>query len=309
METKKSEIVIVENRVYHLGLATGELAKNVFIVGDPARAVRVSKRFDSIVFKVTNREYITITGTYQGMPVSVIGTGIGTDNVEIALVEAFIVNEFDFETATRQPNIEPLKIIRIGTSGGVQADLPPGIFGISSYALGLDSTGLYYDFPAVDEFVTEIEKAALEVLEKAAPDGFRFRGKLIPYASKASDQVMFALINQAKKEQVEFRVGITVSAPSFYGASSRFIEGLRNTISDIKDQLAKIEVNGQKIINMEMESSLLFHLCGQLGYPAGTICPIISNPQTSAALVDYEVLIERAITIGLNAMYELNGFS
>jgi uridine phosphorylase len=306
MKTKKSEIVIVENRVYHLGLAKGELAKNVFIVGDPARAVRVSKRFDNIDFKVENREYLTFTGTYDGLPVSVIGTGIGTDNVEIALVEAFIVNEFDFDTATRQPNIKPLKIIRIGTSGGVQADIEPGILAISSFALGLDSTGLYYDFPAVDEVITKIEESASEVLEKATPDGFRFKGKLIPYASKSSEIVTKALVNNAKNEKAAFEVGITASTSSFYGASSRFIEGLTNTIPDIKDQLATIEVKGQKVINMEMESSLFFHLCSQMGYQAGTICPIISNPKSSNALVDYESLIERTITIALNAMSDLN---
>lgn len=305
MNVKKSEIVIVDNKVYHLGLAKGQLAENVFIVGDPARAVRVSKRFDKIDFAVSNREYVTFTGTYKGMPATVIGTGIGTDNVEIALVEAFIVNEFDFESAKRQPNIKPLTIIRIGTSGGVQANIAPGVFGISSYALGLDSTGLYYDFPAADNVVTEIEKSALDILNKATPKGFRFKNKLIPYASKATEAVTNALINQAKLENAEFAVGITASSPSFYGASSRFIEGLTNTIPDIKDQLATIDVAGQKVINMEMESSLLFHLCRQMNYQAGTICPIISNPKTSDAVIDYEALIETSITIGLNAMLDL----
>ena len=94
-----SEIVVIDGKVLHLGLAKGQLAENVFLVGDPARAVRVADRFEHILCEVKNREYVTITGSYNGMPVSVIGTGIGVDNVEIALVEAYTVHAFDFDTS------------------------------------------------------------------------------------------------------------------------------------------------------------------------------------------------------------------
>ena len=112
---KKSEIVIINQRLYHLGIKKGQLADNIFIVGDPARAIRVSKEFDSIQHEISNREYLTFTGTYKGIPVSVIGTGIGTDNVEIALVEAFIEHEFDFESKTRNVKCNPMTFIRLGT--------------------------------------------------------------------------------------------------------------------------------------------------------------------------------------------------
>ena len=127
------------------------------------------------------------------------------------------------------------------------------------------------------------------------------------YASKASSKVTQALVNQAKMEAADFETGITVSSPGFYGPSSRFIEGFRNTIPDIKNQLAQLNVEGHRVINMEMESSLLFHLCSSIGYRAGTICPMISNPNSSDEIVDYETVIEEAITIGLNAMFELGG--
>jgi uridine phosphorylase len=113
----KSEIVIIDERLYHLGIKKGDLAQNIFIVGDPARAIRVSKEFDTVDREISNREYLTFTGTYKGIPVSVIGTGIGTDNVEIALVEAFIEHEFNFESKTRNTNCEPMTLIRLGTSG------------------------------------------------------------------------------------------------------------------------------------------------------------------------------------------------
>ena len=302
----RSEIIVSGRRIYHLGLAKGELASNVFLVGDPARADRVAKRFDKINCTVRNREYVTITGFFRGMPVSVIGTGIGTDNVEIALIEAFAVNEIDFETQEREA-AGPMTVIRIGTSGGVQPDTQPGVMAIAKYALGLDSTGFYNEERPADDTVLEIEQEAHRILDASIPRGFRFKGKIFPYASKASNEVVSALENQARSEGAEFQTGITVSSPGFYAASSRFVEGFTNTIPDIKHQLAGLNVKGLKVINMEMESSLLFHMCRSIGYRAGTICPIISNPDSSDEIVDYEAIIEKAITIGLNAMFELNG--
>lgn len=303
---RPSEIVIANDQVYHLGLRKGQLAKNVFVVGDPARAVRVSKQFDTIDHEVSKREFITITGSYKGLPVSVIGTGIGTDNVEIALVEAFIAHEFDFSTGERLPGMKPMTFIRLGTSGGVQQDIEPGAFAIASYALGLDSTGLYYDEPPEDDVTQRIENAATDILEAAAAEGSRFKGKLIPYASKATSSVAKILAIQSAQRNVKFEVGITAASPGFYGPSSRYIDGLKNTIPDIKGELARLNIDGLRIINMEMESSLLFHLCRQLGYRVGTICPVISAPTKSDKVVDYDALVGTAISIGLDAMLELS---
>ena len=302
----KSEIVIVNERLYHLGIKKSDLAKNIFIVGDPARATRVSEEFDRIDSEISNREYLTYTGIYRNIPVSVIGTGIGTDNVEIALVEAFIAHEFDLKTGERFQNCSPLTIIRLGTSGGVQPDVTPGSLAISSYALGLDSTGIYYDYPIDDEMLNRIETESSEILNSAISDNSRFKGKVIPYASKASTEVTDALINQAQALNVEFATGITVSSPGFYGPSSRHIEGLNNTLPDIKGSLSKLNLDGLKVHNMEMESSLLFHLCSQLGYRAGTICTVISGPNDSDSIIDYERAIGKTIKVGLNALLELN---
>ena len=200
----KSEIVIVNERLYHLGIKKTDLAENIFIVGDPARATRVSEQFDRIDSEISNREYLTYTGIYRNIPVSVIGTGIGTDNVEIALVEAFIAHEFDLKTGERFQNSSPLTIIRLGTSGGVQPDVTPGSLAISSYALGLDSTGIYYDYPIDDEMLHRIETESSEILNSAISYNSRFKGKVIPYASKASTEVTDALINQAQALNVEF---------------------------------------------------------------------------------------------------------
>ena len=306
MLNKKSEIVIVDDKLYHLGIKKSDLAENIFIVGDPARAIRVSQEFDQIDCEISNREYLTFTGSYRGIPVSVIGTGIGTDNVEIALVEAYIAHEFDLKSAEKLQNCSPLTIIRLGTSGGVQPDVTPGSLAISSYALGLDSTGIYYEQSAEDKIVKKIETEASKILNSAIDKKSRFKGKITPYASKASSEVTMALINQAEAYGVEFETGITVSSPGFYGPSSRYIEGLNNTLSDIKGSLSSLNIDGLKVHNMEMESSLFFHLCSQLGYRAGTICTVISGPNDSDSIIDYEAAIGNTIRIGLNALVELN---
>jgi uridine phosphorylase len=242
MNIDKSEIVIVNERLYHLGIKKGDLADNVFIVGDPARAVRVSQKFDTIDREISNREYLTFTGTYKGIDVSVIGTGIGTDNVEIALVEAYIAHEFDLKSSTRNSGCTPMTFIRLGTSGGVQPDIKPGTLAIASYALGLDSTGVYYEQAPEDGIIEKIESSAEKILTGAAANTSRFKGKIIPYASKASPEVTKALANQAKKAGSSFGVGITVSSPGFYGPSSRYIDGLKNTVPDIKGSLSKLMV-------------------------------------------------------------------
>tara|TARA_B110000261_G_scaffold76037_1_gene87987 strand:- start:288 stop:1217 length:930 start_codon:yes stop_codon:yes gene_type:complete len=305
MNIDKSEIVIVNERLYHLGIKKGDLADNVFIVGDPARAVRVSQKFDTIDREISNREYLTFTGTYKGIDVSVIGTGIGTDNVEIALVEAYIAHEFDLKSSTRNSGCTPMTFIRLGTSGGVQPDIKPGTLAIASYALGLDSTGVYYEQAPEDGIIEKIESSAEKILTDAAANTSRFKGKIIPYASKASPEVTKALANQAKKAGSSFGVGITVSSPGFYGPSSRYIDGLKNTVPDIKGSLSKLNIDGLKVLNMEMESSLLFHLCSQMGYHAGTICTVISTSKDSDAVVNYDQAIACTIEIGLKALVEL----
>ncbi len=302
---QKSELVLVNNRVYHLGITSEQVASNIFLVGDPARAYKIAESFDTVDHEVGNREYITLSGSYQGMPLSVIGTGIGTDNVEIALIEVYNALCFDFESASLKKEIPKINVIRIGTSGGVQGDIAAGTMAIASYGLGLDSTGLFYDHPAVDQIVLEIEEQCYKLLTQSTAPSARFRGKIVPYASKATTEVVATMTEVANSLDIPYCEGITVSSPGFYGPSGRFIEGLHNTVPDIKLKLANLNLDGLRIVNMEMESSLIFHLCGHLGIRCGTICPIISNPNTSTALVNYHTIIQQAIDIGLTTMLKI----
>ena len=300
-----NEIVIVNERLYHLGIKKGDLADNVFLVGDQGRVDLVASFFDSIEHSSQHREFVCKTGMYKGKRITALSTGIGTDNVEIALVEAYIAHEFDLKSSTRNSGCRPMTFIRLGTSGGVQPDIKPGTLAIASYALGLDSTGVYYEQAPEDGIIEKIESSAEKILTGAAANTSRFKGKIIPYASKASPEVTKALANQAKKAGSSFGVGITVSSPGFYGPSSRYIDGLKNTLPDIKGSLSKLNIDGLKVLNMEMESSLLFHLCSQMGYHAGTICTVISTSKDSDAVVNYDQAIASTIEIGLKALVEL----
>ncbi len=299
-----SELVVREGRVYHLGLRPDEIAQSVIFVGDPARAHKVAAHFDRIDHRVEHREYVTLTGSHRGLNVSVIGTGIGTDNVEIALIELHALATLDLSTgALKEP--ASLDIVRVGTSGGVPPELPPGTLCVAEYALGLDSTGPYYEAEPADETVTEIETQARHLLSQAVSPESRFFDRLPVYASRADRAVYRELLRAARRATPAVETGITVAAPGFYGPSSRRVVGLKNTVSDIKGTLAQIDVDGRRVLNMEMESSLLFHLAGALGHRAGTLCPTISGSTAAGSLVDYDERIETAIEVGLETLHAL----
>jgi len=308
---RPSEIVVVDGRVYHLGLLASELAANLFIVGDPARAYTVAARFDRVDHEVKHREFVTLTGRHRGLPVSVMGTGIGPDNVEIALVEAWALVTLDLATGLRRPEsgpeaARPLTVLRIGTSGGTREDVAVGTLVVSSYAIGLDSTGLYYEGPPADETVTALERAARRAIEEGVRPGSRFASAFTPYASRATPALVAALEREATAAGARFVTGATVTAPGFFGPSGRHVDGLTNTVSDVKARLGRIEALGVPVFNMEMESSLLFHLAGLLGVRAGTICPTISNPSGHTAVADPAPFVGQAIDIALAAMHEVS---
>jgi len=295
---KPSQFVAPGGRVLHVGLAPGELADRVVLVGDPARALRVAARFGAIEHEVRKREYVTLTGRLRGQRVSVIGTGIGTDNVEIALVEAHGVLCHDLETGLRLPDAPRMRFLRVGTSGGAHPDIDPGTLVIAAYALGLDSTGLFYEGPAADSIVEDLERCAASLIDEGEEANSRFRGALRPYASKADT----ALVSALQAVAPDALTGVTGTLPGFYAPSGRYIERLRCTLPDIKSRLGQVRSGPYRLLNYEMESSLLFHLAGQLGHAAATICPIISTPGSHGRVIDYKPAVERAIDLGLEAL-------
>jgi len=237
---------------------------------------------------------------------------MGPDNVEIALVEAWALLTLDLASGLRRPGSGPdaarkLTVLRVGTSGGTREDVAPGTLVVSSYAIGLDSTGLYYDGPPADETVTALEQAARRAIDAGVRPGSRFAGSFAPYASRATPELVQALARHARAAGAGFATGVTVTAPGFFGPSGRYLDGVTNSVADVKQRLGRIEVRGARVLNMEMESSLLFHLAAQLGVRAGTICPTISSPGSHGTVIDYDGRVGQAIEIALAALHDIAG--
>ncbi|MFT7624669.1 MAG: uridine phosphorylase [Myxococcota bacterium] len=300
-----SELMIHDGMAYHIGARAEDIAPQMLLVGDPARARLVAERFDHVRVTRKHREYVTITGSYRGLPVSVMGTGMGTDNVEIGLIEAWSLLSFDAESKTRHEDAPDLTVIRVGTSGGVQADIDAGTIAVSTWGLGLDTTGIYYQHVPEDPRVLIIEQAARQLLRDATPKDYRFRDAIWPYCAPACPEVAAALTAGATRRGLGTVSGITAATPGFYGASGRYLDGLQNTVPGIKGCLAQLECDGLRVVNMEMESSLLFHLGDALGLRTGTICPVISNPSRQTSIVDYAPYVSSCIDIALDAMVAL----
>jgi uridine phosphorylase len=304
-EKEKLDILIDdEGRTHHLCINRDNIAKKIFVVGDPERTEKVAKYFDDVTFKTKNREMITITGAYKGVPMSVISTGIGTDNVEIVLTELHILNEYDVKNKSWKKEYEPLTVIRIGTCGCPQNDIDVGAMAITSYAVGLDNTGIYYPHTYDDKTLEDIKEEFMKT-ELA---------QVHPYFSKSSPEVVDALEEEAKNTSRKSVTGITVSASGFYAPQGRKIGRLGNIlIPNLEEVVGKIRVNGDKreerVVSSEMESSCLNRLCNILDYQSGTICAILATRaeghQKLISKEEYENSVEDCINAALEAMLKL----
>ena len=241
-------------RQYHIGLAPGELAETILLCGDPERAEKCANYFDEIIVKRKNREYITYTGKYHDIDVSVMSTGIGPDNTEIAFIESINITK------------EPL-FLRIGTCGALQKHINPGDMVISTAAVRLENTSTYFvpeGYPAVADYrIVQVLKACCEKLK-------------IPY-----------------------HIGITATAPGFYGAQGRITRKLKPLKPDLVQTLSELNV-----LNFEMEASTLFTLSSIKNLSAGAVCVVVANRITNAVLADSEkqVAEKKCIETGLNAI-------
>ncbi len=259
-----------DGAIYHLNLHAEELADNVILVGDPGRVSMVSEMFDTVDICKQNRELITHTGTFQGKRVSVISTGMGTDNIDIVLNELDAVANIDLKTRTVKDEHRTLNLVRIGTSGALRPDVECGSFVAAEYGLGIDGLLRFYD--------------TKDVLCEDIAEGFvRHTGWSddlpYPYCSPASPE----LLERVGAGMIK---GITVSAPGFFGPQGRIVRaGLR--YSDLNHKIGTYEYQGKPITNMEMECSAIYGLGNLLGHRPLTVCLIIANRVTGMFLDSY----------------------
>lgn len=280
-----SELILTpEGQIYHLRLRPEELADNIILAGDPGRVAEISKYFDEVELCVENREFVTHTGIYKGVRITAMSTGIGTDNIDIVLNELDALANIDFATRSIKLDHKSLNIIRLGTSGGLQAELAPGTAVASKFAIGFDGLLNFYARR------NEISDTACE---KAFMEHTRWNPLLTtPYICEGSP----ALLEKTAPDNPK---GYTISAPGFYGPQGR---ELRLKVADpqIFENIRSFSYNDHRITNFEMECSAIYGLSKLLGHKALTICVIIANRETGQFLEDYHPAVDKMIRDTLN---------
>lgn len=270
---KHSELIINnDGSIFHLHLKPEHISNQIILVGDPARVDTISSFFDKIDFSVQNREFKTTTGWYNGKKLSVISTGIGTDNIDIVVNELDALVNIDLEKREIKKKLTKLEIVRIGTSGGLQPDLAVNSFVVSQKSIGFDGMLNYY---------ANREKYCDMEFENAFKSYTHWNTSLpTPYVVNASEQLL------SKFSDEIFRKGVTISAPGFYGPQGRVLR-LPLAVPELNHQIEDFDFNSFKITNFEMESSAIYGLSKMLGHEALTVCLIIANRVTLNANENY----------------------
>ena len=262
MHFPATELVLNErNEVYHLALNPNQLAHKVILVGDQDRVKLISTFFETIEHQSQHREFVCHTGTYKGKRISVLSTGIGTDNIDICLQELDALVNIDLEQRTEKTNKTQLELVRIGTCGILQSEIPLHSYLLSSHAYGFDNVAHFYP---IDYTAQEIQLRSNIDLHLNLPYG------ITPYLISADKTLTDRLSSS------ETHVGITVTSSGFYGPQGRSLR-LESKIKDIHIKLGSFNQDETKIVNFEMESSAIFALGRQLGHACATICLGVAN--------------------------------
>ncbi len=284
MQFPETELILTpENRVYHINLKAEDIADDVIVVGDQHRVAQISAHFSKIEFKTEHREFVTHTGIYKGKRITVLSTGIGPDNIDIVLNELDAAVNINLQTRTLNPNHRSLNIIRLGTSGALQADIPVNGLVVSSHGLGLDGLlNFYQNWQSINE--DDISNTFIKHTNWLPNLPY-------PYCVAASPQLL------TKFKPGNF-VGITATAPGFYGPQGREIR-LKAAMQNLNESLTSFKLNEQRITNFEMETSALYGLGKLLGHNCLTVCVIIANRVRKEFTSDYkksvEILIENCL--------------
>jgi uridine phosphorylase len=284
---KKTELITnSDGSIFHLSLLPGDISNKIIIVGDPGRVDMFASLLNNIRVRKENREFRSVTGNFDGNEITIISSGIGTDNIDILINELDALANIDLATGEIKKDPVSLTFIRIGTSGGLRSDVPAGSCVLTETAIGFD--GLIHFYEGYDWLLDNILSSVLaEYLEW--PDTLPF-----PYVVNASKELTALFENE------DFIRGITISAPGFYAPQGRKLR-LETFDSEINNKLAQFSFTGRTICNYEMESSAIYGLSGLLGHKALTICAIIGNRVTGEFINDYKpIIMDLAIKVMRN---------
>jgi len=282
--------LIINNRgaIYHLDATPDEIADNIITVGDPARVTQVSKHFDKIEVERSHREFVTHTGWIGNKRISVVSTGIGTDNIDIVLNELDALVNIDFATRTIKSQLKHLNIIRVGTSGSLQADVPVDSFVSSTHGVGIDNLMNFYIHDNNEE-----EKQLLHSFVTQTQLHGRFS---LPYIAGASMSLM--------KHFVEgYHQGITVTCPGFYGPQGRVLR-LGITNPQLIDRLTGFKFGQHRITNFEMETAAIYGLGKALQHNCLSLSAIVANRIQKNFSADGFAVVEKLIIKTLEIISE-----
>lgn len=281
---KESELILnADGSIFHLHLKPQDIGDTILLLGDQGRVREVSKYFDEITFEVQNREFCTHTGFLRGKKITALSTGIGTDNIDIVVNELDALVNIDLEKRTIKPEHKALNLIRIGTSGALQEDIPVDSFVISSHGCGMDGLLHFYNSEPFRDLNLETQ------LMKQCnwPNDFNK-----PYIVKAPGN-LFDILKEG------MNAGITGTACGFYGPQGRKLRlGLK--IDDLNERLTAFNFEGHRVTNFEMETSALYGLSALLGHNAATCCAIIANRIKREFSSNYKVAVDKLIQTVLN---------
>ncbi len=273
----ESELIINnDGTVYHLNLKPGDISDNIIAVGDPGRVYRVSKYFDSLDFEMNKREFITHTGTYKGKKLTVISTGMGTDNIEILMTELDALVNIDFKTREVKKRKKRLNIVKIGTSGSIQPDIKIGTHLVSEYAIGLDNLYTYYEFPQDEKGKTISHK-----LKQALHLPFE------PYCTKCSEKLL-------EKIAFDLLKGNTLSAPGFYAPQGRNVR-IDTKVPTLLNDLIYFHIRDFWLTNFEMEASAYYGFGSMMGHEVLCVNAIIANRVKKTFSKDYNKIVDSLI--------------
>ena len=291
MAIKESELILnPDGSIYHLNLKPENIAKTILFVGDQDRVEKITKHFDTIEFSLQKREFKTQTGTFKGKRLSVISTGIGPDNIDIVLNELDALANIDLKTREVKKELTSLNIIRIGTSGSLQSDVPVDSFVLATHGLDLNGMLHYYQIDSISN--PEIE------------DAFIKQTHWYPYKARP------IVIDNSKLLETElesFKVfkGLTATAGGFYGPQGRV---LRLPLQDpeLNKKMDAFYFKGFKITNFEMETSVIYGLSKLLGHHALSLNAIIANRANGTFSANPKLAVENLIVYALDKIYQSN---
>ena len=288
--TPSSELIVnADGSIYHLHLQPEQLADTVITVGDPERVAMVSKYFDRIEHRVQKREFVTHTGYIGSKRITVISTGIGPDNIDIVFNELNMLRNFNFSSRTFNPQKKPLTIIRFGTSGSIQADLPVNTLLASTIGIGIDNVLHYYKFEN-----TPIEKT---MLSKFIGD-CNFNTTIHPYLFSADTTLLAATAG-------EFVQGITMTAPGFYAPQGRAL-GYELSHPEFYNDIRAFRFEQMRITNIEMETAAMYGLASVLGHRCLSLNVLLANRVSGSFSADPVAAIDHLIQKGLAVIEQLD---